>query len=361
MKELRHIIGTIGLTFLLSYSAAKADKIKPNTLPENPNLINGEATIYSSANNLAIEQKTDKISINWDTFNIGSSAIVEFFQPNNKSVALNRVNSSDPSYIYGDLRANGQLIFINPSGVLFKGGSKVDVGAMIATTLNMSDDHFLNGNYTFKDQNDTGRIVNEGNIKAKNGGTIALIARSVVNKGLIETPEGSSALISNNDVTLTMIDNALINFEINSKELENIVKEKNAINVNNNEILLTSNGKNEVFNAVVNNEGTIKANSISRKGGKIFLSSRKGKIKNSGTMMASSNATDGGYIEVTSDDIEVDKGSRILAQGSNKGGKILIGGSWQLTLLKKCLENLIYVLLQIRKVKTFLKFWGQKM
>ena len=208
MKELRYIIGTIGLTFLLSYSVAKADKIKPNTLPENPNLINGEATIYSSANNLAIEQKTDKISINWDTFNIGSSAIVEFFQPNNKSVALNRVNSSDPSYIYGDLRANGQLIFINPSGVLFKGGSKVDVGAMIATTLNMSDDHFLNGNYTFKDQNDTGRIVNEGNIKAKNGGTIALIARSVVNKGLIETPEGSSALISNNDVTLTMIDNA---------------------------------------------------------------------------------------------------------------------------------------------------------
>ena len=39
-----------------------------------------------------------------------------------------RVFANDPSYIYGSLKANGQLIFINPSGVIFQGGSKVDVG-----------------------------------------------------------------------------------------------------------------------------------------------------------------------------------------------------------------------------------------
>ena len=98
------------------------------------------------------------------------------------------MNSSDPSYIYGDLKANGQLIFINPSGVLFKGGSKVDVGSMIATTLNMNDDYFFNHDkYVFKDNNSIGKVVNAGNISAQKGGTIALIARNVENQGEINT------------------------------------------------------------------------------------------------------------------------------------------------------------------------------
>ena len=309
MKRFINTINTLATLFLFNYSVAHSESIKPNTLPENPNLVKGVATISSSNNNLSIEQETDRISINWDTFNIGSAAKVEFFQPNNNSIALNRVNSNDPSYIYGELKANGQLIFLNPSGVIFKGGSKVDVGSMIATTLNMSDDHFLSNNYSFNKIEGSASIVNEGSLIAKEGGTIALIANAIENRGIIETPAGTTALIQGNDVTLTMIDNNLINFEINTNELEELVRKKNAISVGKNAVLLSNSGKNEVLNAVVNNKGTIKANSINKRGGKIFLSSRKGKIRNSGTMLANSNNLEGGYIEVTADKIEIYKGN----------------------------------------------------
>ena len=330
MKKIKHIAGALSAILLLGHTHAKAENIDPNTLPKDPNVVNGDATISSSINKLDIDQKTDKLSINWSSFNIGKEASVEFFQPSNNSVAVNRVNSSDPSYIYGDLKANGQLIFINPSGVLFKGGSKVDVGSMIATTLNMNDDYFFNHDkYVFKDNNSTGKVVNAGNISAQKGGTIALIARNVENQGEINTPDGSTALISGESVTLTMTDNTLVNFEINENELDKLIKEKNAISTTNNEVFLTNKGKNDVLSAVINNEGTIKANSITKKGGRIFLSSKKGKIKNSGTMMANSSNLEGGYIEITADKIEINKGSSLQAKGDADGGKVLVGGSWQ--------------------------------
>ena len=76
--------------FTIRAHYAKAENIDPNTLPKDPNVVNGDATI-SSINKLAIDQKTDKLSINWSSFNIGKEASVEFFQPSNNSVAVNRV------------------------------------------------------------------------------------------------------------------------------------------------------------------------------------------------------------------------------------------------------------------------------
>ena len=42
-----------------------------------------------------------------------------FVQPSSSSVALNRVISSNPSQIAGRIDANGQVILINQSGVIF--------------------------------------------------------------------------------------------------------------------------------------------------------------------------------------------------------------------------------------------------
>ena len=134
-----------------------------------------------------------------------------------------------------------------------------------------------------------------------------------------------------------MTDNTLVNFEINENELDKLIKEKNAISTTNNEVFLTNKGKNDVLSAVINNEGTIKANSITKKGGRIYLSSKKGKIKNSGTMMANSSNLEGGYIEITADKIEINKGSSLQAKGDADGGKVLVGGSWQNSDPKVCL------------------------
>ena len=66
-------------------------------------------------NKLTVNQNTDKLITNWSSFNIGKDATVQFVQPSSTSSALNRVTSSDPSYIFGTLQANGKIILINPN------------------------------------------------------------------------------------------------------------------------------------------------------------------------------------------------------------------------------------------------------
>ena len=144
--------------FLSNFSYLKSQEINNNTLPTGGTVESGNATITSNHSSLSVNQNSDKVILNWETFNIGRDASVEFFQPNSSSTALNRVFASDPSHIYGSLKANGKLIFLNPSGVIFQGGSKVDVGAMIASSLNLSSENFLK-DYVFEKTNDINGLI----------------------------------------------------------------------------------------------------------------------------------------------------------------------------------------------------------
>jgi len=125
--------GGILCLFLASY--AQAQSVSNNALPTNPNIESGTASITQSTNQLTINQSTDKLITNWSSFNIGKDATVQFNQPSSTSSALNRVSSNDPSYIFGSLRANGQVILINPSGVIFGQGARFDAGSFVASTL----------------------------------------------------------------------------------------------------------------------------------------------------------------------------------------------------------------------------------
>ena len=316
MKNLTKISLSLVVSTALFLSNLSSQEIHKDTLPTGGTVAGGSATIVQDNNNLSINQSSDKVILNWQTFNIGKEASVEFFQPSSTSAALNRVFANDPSHIYGSLKANGQLIFINPSGVIFQGGSKVDVGAMIATSLNMNTDHFLNDEYIFEKDNDFNAVVqNNGELNAYEGGTIALIANRVENNGTINTPSGSSALISGDKVKLSLDGNQLINYSIEKGSLNSLIENNHAINANEGAVILSSEGKDEVLSAVINNKGTIKAKGITKQGGKIFLSSKKGKIKNSGTMVASSEVSIGGKIEITGDHITLKTGSVINVTG----------------------------------------------
>ena len=112
-------------------------------MPQNPSVINGSAVISKNDKTLTIQQNSDKLITNWSSFNIDKDHTVKFIQPQSTSSALNRVKSNDPTYIYGNLTANGNVILINPNGVIFKDGSKVDVGSIIASSLNMKNNDFL--------------------------------------------------------------------------------------------------------------------------------------------------------------------------------------------------------------------------
>ena len=298
-------------------------------LPQDPNLVSGTANFNINGNTLTIEQNTDKLITNWSSFNIGKENKVEFKQPNLTSTALNRVNSNDPTHIYGSLKSNGKIILINPNGVLFKEGSRVDVGSIIASTLNLKDKDFINDKYAFEKNGLSGEIKNQGDIQAIEGGTVAIIAPQVENKGKIETPNGAVALISGEKVKLSLNGNSLIQYSIERGVLNSLIENKEAVKVDNGTIILSAKGVREVKSAVVKNSGSLRAEGITKKGGKIYLSASNGKVLNSGTIAANSQQNKGGSVRVTAKNIEINETSRISATGKKSGGLIEIGGSWQ--------------------------------
>ena len=85
-----------------------------------------------------------------------------------------------------------------------------------------------------------------------------------------------------------------------------------------------------ILHSIIGQQLSIKAaNSIEKKGGKIFLSAKGGKIKNSGQVSANSENNKGGHLQLEASKIEVVEGSEITATGYLDGGNIIIGGSWQ--------------------------------
>ena len=133
------------LMLIASLSLALAS-IPAQAAPTGGTVVTGTATIQQAGTTTTITQATNQAIINWNSFGIGANELVRFIQPGQLSVALNRVTGIDPSVILGSLQANGRVFLINPNGILFGQGSKVDVGSFVASTLDVQDGDFLSGN-----------------------------------------------------------------------------------------------------------------------------------------------------------------------------------------------------------------------
>ncbi|RDI36216.1 two-partner secretion domain-containing protein, partial [Aquicella lusitana] len=135
--------------------------------PALDNVAAGQVSIQQAPNSTVINQSSQKAIINWKSFNIGQSESTHFQQPAG-GVALNRISPTQgPSSIYGRLTATGQIILMNPAGIFFGPSAYVNVGGLIATTANISNQDFLNGNYRFTHVSPySGSIINEGQIIA---------------------------------------------------------------------------------------------------------------------------------------------------------------------------------------------------
>jgi filamentous hemagglutinin family protein len=125
----------------------------------------GQATIAAAPGALTIHQSSQNAVLNWQSFSIGQGEAVTFVQPDAHAVALNRVLGPDPSAILGRLSANGRVFLVNPNGVLFGSGAQVNVGGLVASTLQIQDADFMVGRYRFSSPG-PGSVVNRGSIRA---------------------------------------------------------------------------------------------------------------------------------------------------------------------------------------------------
>lgn len=96
---------------------------------------------------VTIRQTADKAILNWSSFNVGRSTSLVFDQQSNVNwVALNRVTGATaPSQILGRIKADGQVYVINQNGIVFGGASQVNVGALVASTVGLTDAQFRAG------------------------------------------------------------------------------------------------------------------------------------------------------------------------------------------------------------------------
>ncbi|WP_291915087.1 YDG domain-containing protein, partial [Limnohabitans sp.] len=193
-----------GLRFLgvISLGFAAVSLAWSQTLPQGGRVSQGQVTISQSGQQMAITQSTSKAVVNWDSFDIGANAKVNIAQPSSQSVLLNRVLSDNPTQILGQLQANGQVVLVNPKGIVVGSDGSVSASAFTASTLNISDADFMAGNGRYTREGSTGEVVNKGRINVAPGGYVALLGARVSNEGQIIAPQGSVALGAAETVTV---------------------------------------------------------------------------------------------------------------------------------------------------------------
>ncbi|HFE7435097.1 TPA: filamentous hemagglutinin N-terminal domain-containing protein, partial [Salmonella enterica subsp. enterica serovar Newport] len=228
MCSFRKLLGTLTpLAFLtgLVMSLLPGIALANPDLPTGGQIVAGQGSISTNGNQMTISQNTHGLVTNWNTFDVGQNHTVQFVQPDSSAVALNRVTGGHESQILGTLTANGQVMLVNPAGVMFGKGATVNTAGLVASTKNISNADFMAGHYTFSGGSDAGaEVVNQGNLTTTKGGFIVLAADRVKNSGTIITPGGKTVLAAGDKVTLQLDNTGLASVSVSGSVVNALVE-----------------------------------------------------------------------------------------------------------------------------------------
>lgn len=285
-------------------------------LPEGGQVAAGQAAITTAGSTMTIAQQTAQAIINWQNFGIGSGEAVHINQPNSQAMLLNRVIGSNPSEIFGQLTANGQVILVNPNGVFFRPGSSVDVGGLTASTLNIANEDFLKGQLRFAGDSQNS-VINAGSINAQNG-YVNLLAKEVVNEGIIAAQTGSVNLAAGSGMSLDYNGDGKMTVAVTDGAYQSAVANKKLIQADGGLVVMTASGKDALMDSAVNNSGMIQANTLGEATGQISLTGDN--IATTGTISADGGSNgQGGSIKIIANHKTAVDG-QLSAQGGHLAG-----------------------------------------
>ena len=287
--------------------------------PTGPAVVGGDATVSGlGTSHVTIAQASQQAIINWQQFNIAPNEVTQFIQPNVQAIALNRIFDQNPSQIFGSLQANGTVILLNPNGIMFGPEAQVNVGGLIASSLNLSNANFLAGHYLFQGAGLEGWIKNAGTIQGQYGG-VYLLAPNVENSGVITSPGGNIVLAAGAKAFLSNRPDGRGFLA----ELSNPLGE--AVNLKE---LIADGGNITLAGRVVNQEGLVRANSVRENRGKIELYASESLTLKSGSRTIATGGSDGrssgGTILAVADKLrgtaKFEKGAILDVSGGRAGG-----------------------------------------
>ncbi|QKY10380.1 YDG domain-containing protein [Janthinobacterium lividum] len=288
--------------------------------PALPQVVNGQATFNQQGNIFSITNTPNTI-INWQSFSIHAGEITRFIQQNGNSAVLNRITGQDPSKILGALESNGKVFLINPNGIVFGQGAKVDVNGLVASSLGMTNEDFLAGKRQFTAGGVAGGVSNAGLIQAGKGGQVLLIAPNVENTGIITAPNGEVILAAGRSVQLADPGNPQLRVLVSAPADQ-------ALNLGQ---IIAQGGSIGMAGALVSQRGVLNANSaIVGENGRIVLKASGKALLEAGSVTSATGAVGkGGDIQVLGEQVGLLGNAAIDASGATGGGTVLLGGDYQ--------------------------------
>ncbi|MEC7547918.1 MAG: filamentous hemagglutinin N-terminal domain-containing protein, partial [Pseudomonadota bacterium] len=235
----------------------------------------------------------NRVLANWTSFDIANGYGVQFVQGSASSILVNQITGS-ASEIAGLLKANGNIILVNPNGMTITGTAIIDVNSLavsgmgLAGGVDAADQAFFQGDDEAENYNNlllvktdaNGKITIESGVKftvdaegtahTRNNKFIAIGAEvensaDIVVGNLIGLGAGGSGFVSFDQ-------DGLVGFEISSDVVsENALKSLGDLTATNGTVLLSANASNATINSALNIEGTVQAASINIDADKITL------------------------------------------------------------------------------------------
>ncbi|MBT8567984.1 hypothetical protein G6698_08200 [Polynucleobacter paneuropaeus] len=299
-----------------------------NALPTNGKVVAGAATISqtSAATNatMTVNQTSQRAVINWDSFNVGKNAAVNFVTPGANSSTLNRVTGASPSLIQGALSSNGQIILVNANGITFGRGAQVDAPGVVASTMDIANKDFMDGKSTFSGSG-SGKIVNKGTISATTqDGFIALLAPEVQNQGyLLASKGGTVVMTAGEQITLNFQGKHLGGVNVDIATYKALVANKRVVEVNGGLVVMAAGAANQLMSSVIKNTGRVSASSVVNNGGEIEFVGNT--VTQAGTVEANSTTGVGGQVNLVGNNITATSKSKTTATGATGGGQVNMG------------------------------------
>jgi filamentous hemagglutinin len=311
--ELRPTVLALLAAGCLSASLVDAQSLPAGALPlqatnwlqkgQRPDyLVNGQAA--------QVNLKGPATVLNWNSLDVGKDASLKFNMVNATDRVLNNVSGgaiNNRTTIDGLLQSNGQVYIYNPNGIVFSKTATVDVNALVATSLKIDDQRFMDGILSPSVQaqmqadaslgrlpgavvvqgDAAGGVLQQAAITAAKNGFILLAAPTVSNAGKLTAPDGQVALAAGTRVFLAAPSSAAMRgllVEVGSQDLAALAAAQDFKPTASNEALGrvdVQHGNATLVGRMVNQQGLVSANTSVSLNGSIYLKAQDNAIKQS--------------------------------------------------------------------------------
>ena len=278
-------------------------------MPTGGTFTAGVGSIAQSANLTSVNQSGARGIVDWSSFSIGIGGIVRF--NNGNGATLNRVTGGNMSTILGSLISSGSIYLINPKGILFGRGARINTGGdFIASTLDLADSEFMGGKILTFAGDSKALVANLGSICSKNG-NVFLIGYDVSNRGTVSAANGDAGVAAGAEVLLND----------SSSEQRVFVRAPGGDITNTGRIsaaMVEIRARDGNIYALAGNDGgQIAAAGTAKINGQVWLISDGGKSTVTGTVSAQNADVKGGNIETSGHDLDISHANVKTGQGGN--------------------------------------------